>query len=106
MSVNPEGGQTVGRGEAADFFASTRGFEGFGDPISFNIVQWSTQRFPDAQDGSTAAAGRDAAEGRQARRHRDTAFRTAGADPGIYFMRVEASGGGISKTFDLALVLN
>src|SRR3989442_3051224 len=33
--VNPEGGQTVNRGDAADFFASTRGYEGFADAINF-----------------------------------------------------------------------
>jgi hypothetical protein len=104
--VNPENGQTVTRGQAAEFFASTRGYEGFSDQIGFNVVQWSTQRFPDAQDGSTLPLGVSLPSGT---RPGDTAtlhFETTGADPGIYYMRIEASGGGMSKTFDLALALN
>ena len=106
VSVNPESGQTVARGDAAEFFASTRGVEGFADPISFNVVQWSTQRFPDAKDGDSlplaARLPSSVRPGETATLH----FDTAGADPGIYFMRVEASAGAINKTFDLALVLN
>ena len=33
-------------------------------------------------------------------------FETAGADPGIYYVRVEADGGGMNRGFDLALVIN
>ncbi len=106
LSVNPENGQTVARGDAAEFFVSTRGLEGFADPISFTIVQWSTQRFPDAKDGASlplaATLPKGVTPGDTAMLH----FETAGADPGIYFMRVEASAGGITKPFDLALVLN
>jgi hypothetical protein len=104
--VSPEDGQTVGRGQAAEFFASTRGYEGFSDQISFNVLQWSTQRFPDAKDGSTLPLRASLPSGVKPGETATLHFETAGADPGIYFMRVEASGGGISKTFDLALVLN
>jgi hypothetical protein len=103
--VNPETGQTVNRGEPADFFASTRSYEGFSDAIKFSIVQWSTQRFPDPKDGSTlplpATVPSDVQPGDTATLH----FDTNGADPGIYYVRVEADGGEISQTFDLALVL-
>jgi hypothetical protein len=33
-------------------------------------------------------------------------FETAGNDPGIYFIKVQADGGGVTQTIDLALVLN
>lgn len=104
--VSPENGQTVGRGQAADFFVSTRGYEGFADQIGFSIVQWSTQRFPEARDGSSlplaASVPGSIKPGETATLH----FETAGADPGIYFIRVQADAGGASKTFDLALVVN
>jgi hypothetical protein len=104
--VNPENGQTVNRGEPADFFASTRGYEGFSDPISFSIVQWSTQRFPDPKDSSTLPLAASLPSGVKPGETAMLHFETAGADPGIYFMRVQADGGGMSKTFDIALVLN
>jgi hypothetical protein len=104
--VNPEGGQTVGRGEPAEFFADTRGYEGFADPISFSIVQWSTQRFPDPKGGATlplaATVPTNVKPGATATLH----FESAGADPGIYYITVQATAGGINKSFDLALVVN
>jgi len=104
--VTPDGGQTVHRGEPADFFAETRSYEGFSDAINFSIVQWSTQRFPDPKDGSTlplaASVPSGVKPGDSARLH----FETVGADPGIYFIKVQADAGGITRAFDLALVLN
>ena len=104
--VNPEDGQTVNRGEAADFLASTRGYEGFADPINFSIVQWSTQRFPEAKDGSTLPLAASLPNGVKPGDTATLHFETDGADPGIYYIRVQADGGGVTKTFDLALVLN
>jgi hypothetical protein len=104
--VSPDGGQTVSRGEAAEFFASTRAYEGYSDPISLSLVQWSTQRFPDPKDASTLPLGASIPStvkpGETATLH----FETAGVDPGIYFMRLQADGGGITRMFDLALVVN
>jgi len=106
LTVSPDGGQTVNRGDPADFFAQTFSEEGFSAPISFSVVQWSTQRFPDAKDGSTLPLATtfpsSVKPGDTAQLH----FETAGADPGIYYIKVEADAGGISKTFDLALALN
>jgi hypothetical protein len=103
--VSPEDGQTVRLGEPAEFFARTRGFEGFDAPIAFSVTQWSTQRFPDAKDGSTlpltATLPSSVQPGDTATLH----FETTGADPGIYYVRIEASGGGMSQSFDVALVL-
>jgi hypothetical protein len=104
--VSPDGGQTVNRGEPAEFFAQTRSEEGFSAPISFSIVQWSTQRDPATKDGGSlplaATLPANIRPGDTATLH----FETAGAEPGIYYIRVEADGGGITKTFDLALALN
>jgi hypothetical protein len=103
--VNPEHGQTVGGGQAAEFFVSTRGYEGFGEPISFSIQQWSSQRFPDAKDGSTLPLGLSVAPNTKPGDTATLHFETAGADPGIYYMTVQAAGGGVSHAFELALVL-
>jgi hypothetical protein len=106
MFASPEGGQTVGLGQSAEFFASTRGYEGFTDQITFSVVQWSTQRFPEPKDGSSLPL---APSFPGSIKPGDTAtlhFETAGADPGIYFIRVQADAGGTSKTFDLALAIN
>jgi hypothetical protein len=104
--VNPEDGQTVGSGQPADFFATTHGYEGFSDAITFSVMQWSTQRFPEPKDGATlplpASLPGRTMPGDTATLH----FETAGADPGIYFIKIQADGGPISRTFDLALVVN
>ena len=104
--VSPDGGQTVGAGQAADFFVSVRGYEGFGEPVSFSLVQWSTQRFPEPKDPSSLPLGFSApsstAPGGTATLH----FDTVGADPGIYYLTVQASSATLTRTFDLALVVN
>ena len=104
--VTPDGGQTVNRGDPADFFAQTHSYEGFSDPIDFRVVQWSTQRFPSAKDGSSLPLAATLPTGVKPGDTATLHFETAGADPGIYYIKVEADGGGLSKTFDLALVLN
>jgi len=104
--VTPDGGQTVNRGDAAEFFAATHSYEGFSAPIDFKVIQWSTQRFPDAKDGATFPLSNSMPTGVKPGDTATLHFETAGADPGIYFIKVEADGGGISKTFDLALVVN
>jgi hypothetical protein len=104
--VTPENGQTVGRGQAAEFFASTRGYEGFSDAINFSVAQWSTQRFPDAKDGSTLPLGASVPSNVKPGETATLHFETAGVDPGIYFMRVQADSAGQSRSFDLALVVN
>jgi len=104
--VNPEGGQTVNRGQAAEFFAETRGYEGFVDPITFSIVRWSTQRFPDPKDGDTLPLAATMPSGVKPDATATLHFDTAGADPGIYYITIQADGGGITRTLDLALALN
>jgi len=103
--VSPENGQTVSGGQAAEFFASTHGYEGFSDAITFRVVQWSSQRFPEAKDGGSlplaASLPGSVKPGETATLH----FETAGADPGIYYIKVQAEAGSISRTVDLALVI-
>ena len=66
----------------------------------------STQRFPEPKDGSTLVLGYSAPEsvapGETAVLH----FETAGQDPGIYYVSVEATAGGMSRTFELALAVS
>jgi hypothetical protein len=98
--------QTVGSGQAADFYVSVRGYEGFGEPVSFSVVQWSTQRFPEAQDPAVLplqlTLPQPVMPGLTAPIH----VETAGAERGIYYLTLKADGGGQSKTVDLALVVN
>src|SRR5438105_6847282 len=106
LFVNPKDGQTVGSGQPADFFISVRGYEGFSEPVTFTLDHWSTQRFPEAQDPSTLPLGvklpTSVMPGLLATVHVDT----SGADQGIYFLDLMATGGGISKPVELALVVD
>ncbi len=103
---NPRDGQTVGQGQPADFFISVRGYEGFADPVSFTLDHWSTQRFPLPQDPGSlplqVTVPSSVVPGLVAQVH----VETAGAEPGIYFLDLVATGGGMSKTIELALVVN
>jgi hypothetical protein len=105
-TVSPADGQTVARGTAAEFFISTRGYEGFSEPIQLSVAQWSSQRLPEPKDPSTlplqVTLPSGVSPGETATVHVDT----ASADPGIYYVTLQASGGGISQSIDLALVLN
>jgi hypothetical protein len=104
--LNPVDGQTVGRGQAAEFFLTTRGYEGFSEPIGLGLVQWSSQRFPQPRDPGSlplqVSLPGQVSPGETATIH----LETAGADPGIYYVTLQAAGGGISKSFDVALVVN
>ena len=96
----------MGRGQAAEYFIDVRGYEGFADPVSIRLAQWSTQRFPNPRDAGSLPLGlslpASTAPGSTAVVH----LETAGAEPGIYFLQFEASGGGQTKTVDLALVIS
>ena len=102
----PAGGQTVKGGDPADFFISVRGYEGFSDPVSLSLSDWSTQRVPQSQDPGTLplqiTLPDQVMPGTTATVH----LETAGAEPGIYYLNIQATGGGITKTVQLALVVN
>jgi len=98
--------QTVGSGQGADFYISVRGYEGFAEPVSFSVVQWSTQRFPEAQDPGALPLQVGLPQGVMPGLTASIHVETAGAEPGIYYLTLKADGGGQSKTVDLALVVN
>ncbi|MBV9329430.1 MAG: hypothetical protein JO352_37485 [Chloroflexi bacterium] len=106
LFLNPLDGQTVSAGEPADFFVNVRGEEGFADPVSFTIDHWSTQRFPQPQGPGSlplqVTLPGPVAPGQTGTVH----IETAGAGPGIYFVDVVATGGGMSKDIQLALVID
>jgi hypothetical protein len=106
MFPNPRDGQTVSQGQAAEFFVAVRGYEGFSEAVSLSLGQWSTQRFPEPRDVSSLPLDvtfpSTVLPGQTATVH----IETAGADPGIYFLTLEAAGGGLSKTVQLALVVD
>ena len=83
-----------------------RGYEGFSDPVTFVLDHWSTQRFPEPQDPGSLPLGlslpSNAPPGQVATVH----IETTGADPGIYYLDLVATGGGISKTIELPLVVD
>jgi hypothetical protein len=106
LYLNPQDGQTVSRGEPADFFVNVRGEEGFSDPVSFTLDHWSTQRFPQPQDPASlpmqVSQPDPVAPGQTGTVH----VETGGAGPAIYFLNLVATGGGMSKEIQLALVVN
>ncbi|TME97616.1 MAG: hypothetical protein E6I52_19130 [Chloroflexi bacterium] len=103
---SPRDGQTVSQGQSADYFISVRGYEGFDDPVTFTLDHWSTQRVPRPQDPSTLPLGLTLPESVMPGQTAMVHLETAGADPGIYFIDVRANGGGISKTIQIALVVD
>lgn len=107
LAVNPADGQTIHQGEAADFTITTQGLNGFRSPISLRIAQWSTQRFPQPKPGDTfplpVALPDSVAPGRSATLHIETSDQS---DVGIYFVTIEASAGDITRTLDVALVVD
>jgi hypothetical protein len=97
--------QSVGSGQAAEFFISVRGYEGFSEPVTWAITQWSSQSFPEPKDPSTLPLAvrlpNSTMPGLTATVHIDT----AGAEPGIYYLTVQGTGGGESKIVELALAV-
>jgi hypothetical protein len=106
LYVSPENGQSVSRGQPADFFVNVRGEEGFSDQVGLTLDHWSTQRFPQSQDPAAlplqVSLPSNVAPGQTAQMH----VETAGAGPGIYFLNIVASGGGMSREVQLALAIN
>jgi hypothetical protein len=106
LFLNPQDGQTVSAGDPADFFINVRGEEGFSDPVRFTTDHWSTQRFPQPQDPSTlplqVTLPGPVTPGQTGMVH----IETAGAGPGIYFIDVVGTGGGMTRDVQLALVIN
>jgi hypothetical protein len=107
LVVNPSDGQTIHLGEAADYTINTQALNGFRGPINLRVVEWSTQRFPDPKPADSLPLGVTLPDsitpGRPAVLHIET---STDNDVGIYFIRLEASGGGITRTVDVALVVD
>jgi hypothetical protein len=53
LAVAPAGGQTVHRGEVAEFTLQARGQGGFAAPLALGVRGWSTHRFPTPRSGAT-----------------------------------------------------
>jgi hypothetical protein len=106
LFMQPQNGQTVNAGDPADYFIRVRGYEGFADQVSFSLADWSTQRVPQPQDPSTLPLQLTLPQPTQPGTTATVHVGTAGAEPGIYYLDVQATGGGISKTVQLALVIN
>jgi hypothetical protein len=98
--------QTVSGGQPAEFFVSVRGYEGFGDSVTWAVTQWTTQRFPEPHDPSTLPLGVSLPDSTQPGLVATVHVETVGAESGIYYLTVQASGGGQTKTVELALVVN
>jgi serine/threonine-protein kinase len=107
LAVAPADGQTILQGESADYSINTQALNGFSGPIELRIVAWSTQRFPNPRPGDTLPFGvslpASTTPGRPARLHIETSVDN---DVGIYFLTLQASGAGLTKTIDVALVVD
>jgi len=107
LAVNPADGQTITLGQAADYTINTQALNGFSGPIALRVVEWSTQRFPDPKPADTlplnVSLPASTTAGVPARLRIQT---TAGDEVGIYYLVLEASGGGITKTIEIALVID
>ncbi len=107
IAVNPAGGQTIQRGDSADFTIATQGLNGFNAPIGLRISRWWTQRFPQPKSPDSLPLGvsvpDSVAPGRSATVHIETSDQN---DVGIYFLTVEASAGDVVRSVDLALVVD
>jgi hypothetical protein len=106
LFMQPQNGQTVNAGDPADYFIRVRGYEGFADQVSFSLADWSTQRVPQPQDPSTLPLQLTLPQPTQPGTTATVHVGTAGAEPGIYYLDLQATGGGITKTVQLALVVD
>jgi hypothetical protein len=106
LFASPSDGQTVTAGQPAEFFINVRGYEGFVDPVSWSLVQWSSQRVPETQDPSTLPLSVRLPDPTTPGLTGTVHIETVGAEPGIYYLTVQATGGGQSKSVELALVVN
>jgi hypothetical protein len=97
--------QSVGAGQAAEFFISVRGYEGFSEPVTWAVTQWSSQRFPEPKDASTLPLAVRLPDSTQPGSTSVVHIETAGAEPGIYYLTLEATGGGQGRTVELALAV-
>jgi hypothetical protein len=104
IAVDPEG-QTVQLGDAAQFFITSRTTAAFNGPLTFRVVQWSTQRFPQPRDASTLPLQVTLPQGVRVGQTATIHIETSGGDPGIYYLQIEVLGGGSRQLADLALVL-
>jgi hypothetical protein len=102
---SPAGGATVAQGQVAEFFISSRGYEGFADPIAYRMGPWSTQRFPDQQDPSRFPLPISITPRVSVGDTATVRIDTAAAEPGIYYLTVYGEGGGMTQQVDLALVI-
>jgi hypothetical protein len=105
LSVSPAGGQTVRRGQPAEFSLRTRGLGGVSGPVSLRLVEWSTQRFPTPKPSASLPLRVILPDPPQLGSKAELRVETGGAEPGIYYVAVEASADGIQKRVEFALVV-
>jgi hypothetical protein len=107
LFVTPADGQTVARGQPADFFIKTVGYEGFDDGVSLSATAWSTQRFPEPRDASTLPLALTYPSTTHVGTTASVRVDTASApEPGIYYITLRGEGGGVTDEVTLSLVLD
>jgi hypothetical protein len=104
VSVDPENGQKVSPGGLAQFTLQVRGYEGFSDAVSVRLKEYSTQRDPTPQgslpDSLSLSVPDSVSPGDDVSVQVQTRDDVA---PGIHFVTLELSGGGITRTVDLVV---
>lgn len=107
LGVNPADGQTIQQGQAANYTVSTQALNGFKGPVKLRIAEWSTQRFPEPKPPDSLPLNvtmpDSIAPGQTATIHIET---SPDNEVGIYFLILEASGDGVTKRAEVALVLD
>jgi hypothetical protein len=106
LAVAPAGGQTVHRGEVAEFTLRARGQGGFAAPLALRVREWSTQRFPTPRSGATLPLQLTLPERLPIGQPVTVHLGTTGVGTGIYYVVLEASGDGKTQSIELALVVD
>jgi hypothetical protein len=103
IAVSPDA-LVVNPGQTVTFALRAQGVEGFSEPLGFRLVSYSTQRFPDPVE-STPPSIQPILPPSLTLGHPNSMSIQVNpdAEAGIHFFTIEASGGGVSNTFDVVV---
>jgi hypothetical protein len=100
MAVAPSGGQTVHRGETAEFTVQVRGAT-----VGLRVVEWSSQRFPTPKAPDSLPLRVVVPASVTPGQPGIVRVETAGAETGIYYLTLEATATNTTQTIEIALVV-
>jgi hypothetical protein len=104
VAVDPDNGQKVGPGGQAQYTLQVRGYEGFNEPVSVRLKEYSTQRDPNPVGSLPDTLSLSMPDTVNPGESVSVQIQTSGGvSPGIHFVTLELEGGGISRTVDLVV---